>query len=134
MEFARFRALSKSNKEWVYGYYVKSVDTNLIYFNPQIYTNFGDYVDVYENTLGQYTGKIDYNSTEIFEGDIVQNSKTGTKAIVQYFPEHGAFMLWIKDENINSIEYLGEILTSELEVIGNIYENPELMPELTMEE
>ncbi len=133
MKFVKFRALSKSDKEWVHGYYVKSVDTNLIYHNPQIYTNFGIYVNIYENTLGQYTGKIDYNSTEIFEGDIVQNPKTGTKAIVQYFPEHSAFMLWIRDENINQIEYLGEILTSEIEVIGNIYENPELVPELTME-
>ena len=81
--------------------------------------------------LEQFTGLHDKNWKEIYEGDIVkyEADKESGIAIIEYWP--GSFIFnWIKQTTpspsiIDSAFYFG--CHSELEVIGNIHENPELM-------
>lgn len=76
--------------------------------------------------LMQYTGLKDKNDKEIYEGDIVEGgpylSKSKTKSHIVY--QFNQFK--VKDEFIG---WEGEGLWywDEIEVIGNIYENPELL-------
>jgi len=80
--------------------------------------------------LMQYTGLKDKNGKEIYEGDIVK-SDTGQGAVEWMYSgwyAHGAGEN--KDENI-FLWALNNQLGNELEVIGNIYENPELLDEKT---
>ena len=79
---------------------------------------------VYTDTLGQYTGLTDMNGKKIFEGDIVQNIITKETAIVRWYTEHSAFMLY--DKNNNKIYFLYDNDFNKIEIIGNIYDNPEL--------
>lgn len=70
--------------------------------------------------LMQYTGLKDKNGVKIFEGDIV---KTAYGEIYDVFFTSGGFM-------VSNFEYefnLTDSHTAKLEVIGNIYENPELL-------
>jgi uncharacterized phage protein (TIGR01671 family) len=72
--------------------------------------------------LMQYTGLKDKNGVEIYEGDIVvvhEGEDWKWTHPVEFF--HGGF--WVTDENC-----LGAI-NEFCEVIGNIYENPELLEE-----
>ena len=80
---------------------------------------------VYTDTLGQYTGLTDMNGKEIFEGDIVQNIITKETAIVRWYTEHSAFMLY--DKNNNKVYFLYDNDFNLIEIIGNIYDNPELL-------
>ena len=80
-----------------------------------------------ENWL-QFTGLLDKNGNEIYEGDIVDSD--GTTLVVDYgLQEVDAFEgigwnLWSFMGN-NGCD--GKRLSSQIEVIGNIYENPELL-------
>lgn len=69
--------------------------------------------------LMQYTGIKDINEKEICEGDIVKYFKDEL-AIIEF--KRGCFVI----ESENYIDYFYEIL-GEIEVIGNIYENEDLL-------
>ena len=77
--------------------------------------------------LMQYTGIKDKNGTEIYEGDILKDKK-GRLAIVKWHGSFSAFMCcFVSEENLykkNKFLYLAYM---NLEVIGNIYENRELL-------
>jgi uncharacterized phage protein (TIGR01671 family) len=77
----------------------------------------------------QYTGIKDKNGTEIYEGDILKDKK-GRLAIVKWHGSFSAFMCcFVSEENLykkNKFLYLAYM---NLEVIGNIYENRELLEE-----
>jgi len=70
----------------------------------------------------QFTGLKDKNGKEIYEGDIFQDDEDGSCESVEWDNEFGGWstQAWYS---------VGEFAqcASELEVIGNIYENPELL-------
>ena len=119
-----FRGKDLETGKWLYGSFVNTPNHTYISTNGEAFP-----AKVEPKTVGQYTGLTDKNGVKIFEGDIVRNIESGTKALVQFFPEHGAFMAWIRNESfsINQVENLGEIEMPEIEVIGNIYDTPELI-------
>ena len=76
--------------------------------------------------LMQYTGLKDKNGKEIYEGDIVNYSHPRTNEIIRTVTfKHGAFGIEGIYEKTHII--FGNILDNHIEVIGNIYENPELL-------
>jgi len=80
-------------------------------------------------TLSQFTGLHDKNGKEIFEGDIVNaqyNISSFFKKVCVYF-ENGCF--YVDDKNPKQNLSIGYFFREkkEIEVIGNIYQNPELL-------
>lgn len=82
---------------------------------------------VYADTVGQYTGMKDKNGKRIFEGDIIDfsdRSYSDGYGVVRYDAEGTEFEFVYDD----LYEGLGRCYYPEdVEVIGNIYDNPELL-------
>ncbi|HBB5545038.1 TPA: hypothetical protein KBR98_001906 [Listeria monocytogenes] len=87
--------------------------------------------------LMQYTGLKDKNGKKIFEGDIVAFSEDDFHVFnsqVEYFSEDGypAFDIKVPSTYYFDSNVFSEVSMSglyEIEVIGNIHENPELLEE-----
>jgi len=83
--------------------------------------------DGYE--LMQFTGILDKNGKEIYEGDVVEYKAYNTwhKDAVRFTDGKFHGNLSGVKEDLQSNYDLGLIVTLGCEVIGNIYENPELL-------
>lgn len=75
-------------------------------------------------TIMQYTGLKDVHSKEIYEGDIVSFSGYANAiGVIRYNERLGAYQAVYKDSRWLICKEVG----GEQQVIGNIYENPELL-------
>lgn len=76
----------------------------------------------------QSTGIKDKNGTEIYEGDILTDHGDEGPLYVKYSNEHAAFVFVDKFDPFGVTSYTTlQISYEQFEVIGNIYENPELV-------
>lgn len=132
----KFRGKDIDTGEWRYGYlsffYTAGRDKNgfILTDKAQIYSQEdGRCYDVLAETVGQFTGKTDKNKKEIYEGDIVRvYSKDGTfNIVVKWSNDSMGFKACYVDGNQSPFSWFTNLLTYELEVIGNIHDNPELL-------
>lgn len=84
----------------------------------------------YISELMQSTALIDKNGKEVFENDVIRDSD-GFEGIVQYDESYGmygiAYLPTISNGIDMTFEELKDNYRNKFEVIGNIYENPELV-------
>ena len=80
--------------------------------------------DVLPETVGQYTGLTDKNGKRIFEGDIVKGA-WGTVFVVYYDECYLQFRAKKADSYAREIDYYGD--SNEIEILGNIHDNPDLL-------
>lgn len=99
-------------------------DKKMIRWNELLEKNLANIFTIpsYNKWLMQYTGLNDKNGKEIYEGDIVRIFK-GDICVVEY--NYNGFGLKVIDESKN-YGYV-DFIDYRIEVIGNIYDNPELL-------
>ena len=132
-----FRGKRTENGEWVYGEYFglcavanDDGEVALKYLIHQ--SNDEPLYSVDAETVGQYTGLTDKNGKKIFEGDIVRYRPEywcePKLSVVEYCADkwnYPAFDLKDHDYEANGLQCAHE--EGGLEVIGTIYDNPELL-------
>lgn len=140
MKTIKFRGKSINKNEWVNGDLVVVEDGMHNVVRAKIITHCftksfqgGDFDHysistlVQPETIGQFTGLLDENGTEIYEGDIVRSVRYKDFVYkVVYDNRFASFCLDRKQDMYK--HYFGEAMEAEnCEVIGNIHDNPELL-------
>ena len=128
MREIKFRGKTVSTKEWVYGDLVHNAFNGHRIFPVGIQIP-GCYPDeVIAETVGQFTGLHDKNGKEIYEGDIVKYGtppENGVATISSYTGNNLYFCWHNSPIPPTNADIFG--CKDELEVIGNVHENPELL-------
>lgn len=137
----KFRGKHIKNGAWLYGDLLQSNEGSVYigvhgqyiddgyHFNDMY--NETCYVD--EDTIGQFTGLLDKNGKEIYEGDILQcPSVPNIPLEVRYNTLQGAFCLVEHTHTEGALLGtcpLGEMLRHypDMSVIGNVFDNPSLI-------
>lgn len=154
MEEIKFRGYDVESKCWRYGYYMQKNDTILCVATPEqreanehhliLYSGFCDWnmqlpyyqSEVDKKSLGQYIGLKDKTGKEIYKGDIVKTpygigsvkyGEYGYSACDEYCCERYGWYVDIQYSNYTTNTGYDLINHKGTEVIGNIYENPELL-------
>ena len=119
--------------EWVYGYFVELTDyideskkrSMIIPVGSTIYPRceIASPIEVIADTVGQWTGLVDKNGAKIFGGDIVKCSILYDVGCYPHM-EIETRVVTYKDGRFNPLYYCER---NNVEVIGNIWDNPELV-------
>ena len=124
-----FRGKRKDDK-WVFGDLVTTQ-------NICISNNWHEVIRVKDETVGQFTGLTDKNGTKIFEGDIVKDG-FGRIMKVVFIERWGKYQFtlvkatgerWTNNFIRADLTdwFIGGCSEELPEIIGNIYDNPELL-------
>lgn len=141
-----FRGRRKDTGEWIEGYFLQLHRSERAFIVPKQFVQRGILrmsgetppkiipIEVIPETVGQFTGLTDKNGKKIFEGDIIQYCGSGYResmGTIIYDKNFGAFVSKEYESyyvRFGDISQYGTVMG--VEVIGNIYDNPELLEKL----
>lgn len=114
----------KFGNEWKYGFL--SIEPKGLVIKEPYKNESSNVWHIDADTVGQYTGLTDKNGTKIFEGDILAFDNTDgelTNYEILWFKNK-----WVvRESNYNAVDDLDLFFCECSTVIGNIYDNLELL-------
>ncbi len=118
----KFRG-KRHNGEWIHG---ALIPADCSWWGVPSIANKNFRYEVYEETVGQYTGIMDSEENEIYEGDIISFPyRRRTERGVVYFNDS---VYRVKNKvNLHEDRLYSVVFYNEIHVIGNIHDNPEMV-------
>jgi len=144
MKDVLFKGKSLKDGAWVCGSLYLTTHNAYIIPTHDEFTSAMEKISVDKDTIGQFTELTDKNGKRVFEGDVIGYTEhkgyllKSFYAVVSY-KDHAASFAYLKlglDENgckqsmihfFNEADEFEEDILPYLEVIGNVYDNPELL-------
>ena len=144
MRTIKFKGKSVDSSEWIEGYYYRECDNTYIIEDRQkdSMLNRNEAVLIAPSTVCQFTGFLDKNGKEIYEGDVLRsdeypyscigdNRRDNYFGLIEWNENEAAFyIVTIKNpkSSVKGIsdgisDYLSKSALQDFEVIGNIYDD-----------
>ena len=126
-----FKAKRLDNGEWVEGSLLQTTAVSLKSFiiESSCYTfdkwDWNECVQVDTDTICQYTGLTDKNGNKIWENDVVEIPTENGWFIIEWSDTEAKWQM--NNESDNFIVDFDNYWSYQVEVIGNIFDNPELI-------
>ena len=120
----------ENNDEWVEGFFVENHFSVSEYRECFIRDLEGTMYKVIPETVGQYTGLTDKNGTKIFESDVIKIEFQQDFYIGEiYWADDflGWIVKFLDGTTPETMELINFYNTKYVEVIGNVYDNSELL-------
>ncbi|BES63072.1 YopX family protein [Dysgonomonas capnocytophagoides] len=129
MRQIKFRGKRNDQSEWVFGDLIEENggDAYIVQANIIQWKQF----EVDPDTVSQFTGLTDKNGKEIYEGDIIED-KNGIGVIMWFQTSWGVASYAHGYNGVKSYTAVDSFYCDEVKewaVIGNIFDNPELLNE-----
>ena len=131
MRTIKFRGKDIETVEWIYGSLIQRMGYMPSIMYPYESNGKVRYSEcaVKRETVGQFTGLMDKNGTEIYEGDILKWSN-GRSYVVKFW--EGMFYASVEECNDGilggfPLHALTDYEDRKCEIVGNIFDNPELL-------
>ena len=129
----RFRGKDLKTGEWRYGFYTQGAFVDPLFGEEHVrhIIHSDTLYDINPETIGQFTGLTDNDGKEIYDGDIVHGfykgryEKQTLVCIIEWDKDNACFDIHPLVEPDDEAGLLSE--PDEITVIGNIYDNPELL-------
>ena len=136
----KFRAWDDKNKKWLLGYEYKNLGGFSLTGECVLFGEWGGVFDTFlfnkdgknwnDLKIMEFTGQKDKNEIDIYEGDIVNDDELGKGIVI--FQSGCFFMMYDADTNMEFLglktDTFGRLQEKRIvEILGNIYENPELL-------
>lgn len=122
-----FRIFDTKNKEWVNKFFIDNFNNLLICNDRKEFF----ILDKNRFVITQSTGLVDRNGKEIFEGDIVEIKENDGRRVSYKIIKYSKYNVAFYYTNMNSKTFYASFTEIDegfnVEVIGNIYENEELL-------
>lgn len=135
-----FKAKRIDNGEWVEGWLIKGKwyfdESEIFAILPTdlcIYPHceFSEWIEIDRDTICQYTGLTDKNGNRIWENDVVRYyddlADMNKEDLVKWNETHASFVRLHESKMGLQYLYIDECIANRCEVIGNAFDNPELM-------
>lgn len=140
-----FRAKRIDTGEWVEGYYIYHIKRTICPIGDSVkpedeqhvimQDGFSDWnmprntvvFNINPETLCQYTGLTDKNGQRIWENDIVKHEISCAIGTVKWYQED--YVGWCMDDVYIGEQQFTDEMWDECVVLGNIFDNPELLEE-----
>lgn len=123
MREIKVRGYSLDEGQWIKGFGAEYNDD----LEKYLVHNSRGFFEVDEKSIGEYTGYKDINDIEICEGDIVETTRALNHIIGEVVLYKGCW--YIKDYNGGYYRLIPRFGIAENKIIGNIYENKNLLEE-----
>jgi len=138
MREIKFRGKREDNNEWVYGFYKKKRNVHTgeydhfitdVTYNPDTDSTYFTDHKIINGTVGEYIGLKDPYGKDVYEGDILMPGWIISYCdgmSIDVFLERKVEVGWHIAENNFNGAFEAIFYKDNLEILGNIHDNPEL--------